>query len=183
MRKYITLFFSVSLFLCACSNEPSGVIDQEHMTSLLVDVHIADGSLMNMPQQPDSLYKYGTAKFTAIFKKHNTDSTAFKKSYKYYTMHPAVFTAIYDSVLSKMKVKSDSLTNLVAKQNVEDAKKRGISGQHPMGPGVNKHLPIPANPSFYNSQMMLKRQERARFVKDSIAKRNLKLHALPKQQH
>jgi hypothetical protein len=185
MRKYITLFFSVTLFLSACDwdGTPSGIIKPEQMTALLIDVHIADGSMMNMTQQRDSLYKYGTAKFSAAFEKHHTDSVQFKKSFKYYTMHPGVLAAIYVSVLNKLKLKSDSLTNLVAKQNVSDAKNKVFRTSRPVG-GLMGHVPVPVNPVVYkNAQIFQKKRARAWAIRDSIAKRNSKIHALPKQQH
>ncbi|MGZ3752375.1 MAG: DUF4296 domain-containing protein, partial [Mucilaginibacter sp.] len=76
MHKYNKLFFSVLIFLAACkgSGTPGGIIKQDQMTGLLTEIHIADGSMYNVIQVPDSLYKYGTARYLAIFKKYHTDS-------------------------------------------------------------------------------------------------------------
>jgi hypothetical protein len=118
MRKYITLFFSVSLFLFACDGgKPSDeIINHDRMTSLLTDVHIVDGRMYSIKQDPDSLYKYGKSRYLAVFKKYHTDSLTFKKSLKYYTTQPAELEAIYEQVLKNLQQKNDSLNKLQQKQ-------------------------------------------------------------------
>ncbi|HEY2582943.1 MAG TPA: DUF4296 domain-containing protein [Mucilaginibacter sp.] len=117
MRKYITLFFSVSLFLFACnSGKPSAeIINHDRMVNLLTDLHIVDGR-MYTHLVPDSLYKYGMGMYLSLFKKYNTDSVQFRKSYKYYTTQPAELQAIYEQVLKNLKQKTDSVTKLQLKQ-------------------------------------------------------------------
>ncbi len=116
MHKYITLFFSVTLFLAACADKtPSDVIGHDRMTSLLTDMHIIDGATYTLPQVPDSLYKYETANYRALFKKYKTDSVQFKRSLRYYTTKPVELQAIYDKVLDNLKQKQDSLNKTFQK--------------------------------------------------------------------
>ncbi len=119
MLKYITLFFSVSVFLSACKQNKAavGVIDRGRMTSLLTDVHLVDGRLYLVKQEPDSLYKYGTGRYVALFKKYHTDSLQFKKSMQYYATQPLELQKIYDQIMLNLKQKTDSLNKLQLKQN------------------------------------------------------------------
>jgi hypothetical protein len=120
MRKYITLFFSVSLFLYACTGNKSNqkIIQHDQMVSLLTDMHILDGSLYNtVSQSPDSLYKYGTARYLKLFKKYNVDSVAFRQSLKYYTTQPVEFQAMYDKILANLQAKTDSINKKLFKVN------------------------------------------------------------------
>jgi hypothetical protein len=119
MLKYIILFFSVSLFLCACNGNKNanGIIDQHTMVGLLTEVHIVDGGLYSVAQTPDSLQKYGAAKYLSLFNKYHTDSLQFRKSLQYYTKQPTVLLAIYDEVLKNLKKKADSLNNILVKKN------------------------------------------------------------------
>jgi hypothetical protein len=118
MRKYITLFFSVSLFLLSCKgNKPEdGIINHDRMISLLTDIHIADGRMYRVRQDPDSLYKYGMGTYLAVFKKYDTDSVQFKKSFKYYSTQPAEMEAIYNQILKNLQRKTDSLNKIQLKQ-------------------------------------------------------------------
>ena len=97
----------------ACSNTPKGIIKPHEMTQLMVDVHIADGSLstIDMPTG-DTLYKYGFNRFVLVFKKHHTDSVQFKNSLKYYTMNPDKLEAVYADVIKILQAKLDSVNKL-----------------------------------------------------------------------
>ena len=125
MHKYYSLFFSVLLFLAACrgGSTPKGIIEQPQMTALLTEIHIIDGSMYSVMQAPDSLYKYGTGKYLAVFKKFHTDSTQFKNSFKYYAVNPEKLQIIYEQVTINIKQKSDSLNKLNQKKIAEDGKR------------------------------------------------------------
>ena len=114
MHKYITLFFSVSLFLFSCKGDtpPDGIIKYNQMASLLIEVHLVDGMTYGIFQSQDSLNKYGTSRYDALFKKFHTDSVQFNKSYKYYAARPAELQKMYDQILANLKQKTDSLNKV-----------------------------------------------------------------------
>lgn len=114
MRKYITLFFSVTFFLCACKGEktPPDIIDRKVMVNLLTEVHTIDGRMYSVKQEPDSLYKYGYGKYSALFKRYRIDTGQFRKSMVYYAQQPDELQVIYQEVLDNMKKKIDSLNKL-----------------------------------------------------------------------
>lgn len=126
MHKYNKLFFSVLIFLAACGGNkiPDGIIAQDKMTQLLTDIHIVDGSMYNVMQFPDSLYKYGTEKYQMVFRKYDTDSVQFKKSFQYYTSNPDKLQAIYDQITINIKQKSDSVNKLNLDKINKDNKRR-----------------------------------------------------------
>src|ERR1700743_1762045 len=126
MHKYNKLFFSVLIFLAACNGEhkPDGLIQKDQMITLLTEIHIVDGSMYNLIQVPDTLYKYGTGRYLAVFKKYNTDSVQFKNSVKYYSAHPDLMQSIYEQVSKNIKQKTDSLNKLNEQQIARDDKRR-----------------------------------------------------------
>jgi len=119
MRKYITLFFLVMIILSSCKDKTnSKVINHDEMVSVLTDMLIIDGSMYNTPSQnPDTLYKYGTGRYLALFKRHHIDSVQFRTSLKYYTNKPLELQAMYDKILDDLKARTDSVNNAVFKQN------------------------------------------------------------------
>ncbi|MET3498616.1 septal ring factor EnvC (AmiA/AmiB activator) [Mucilaginibacter rubeus] len=119
MHKYITLFFSAALFLCACNGKsvPGDVLKPEAMAEILTEMHIIDGSLYNTMQAPDSLYKYGAGKYAAMFQRLHTDTGHFNKSMRYYATQPDKLLAIYDQVDIKIKNKTDSLAKVQTEQS------------------------------------------------------------------
>jgi len=119
MHKYITLFFSAALFLCACNGKsvPGDVLKPAAMAEVLTEMHIIDGTLYNATQVPDSLYKYGAGKYVAMFQRLHTDTAHFNKSMRYYATQPDKLLAIYDQVDIKIKNKTDSLNKVQLEQS------------------------------------------------------------------
>lgn len=143
MQKYISLFFSVLLFLTACQSEkqPNGVLNEKDMVSLLLDIHLTDGTVYQVPQVPDSLYKYSSQKYVALFKRHHTTDAAYKTSLKYYSKQPERILAIYSKIETIIKAKVDSLNKVTA---AEAAKAKPA----PAGPTpVSTPKPSTPNPS------------------------------------
>jgi len=176
MRKYIILFFSGLLLMAACKKAPEGIIKPDEMASVLTDVHLADGSMINIPQIPDSIYKYGMGKYLDIFKKHHIDSAQFRRSYKYYTLHPDDLVSIYDVVLKKLTAKSDSINALIAKNNIAQSKSNPANGK--MIPAGSTGAPAPSSPATgaTGNVAPLKPEmlEKLRQHRDSMLKKNLK---------
>jgi hypothetical protein len=112
MHKYIALFFFVSLLLFSCGGDstPKGIIKRKEMTNLLTEVHLVDGRMSIVSQAADSLTKYGSVRYDALFKRYHTDSVTFNKSVKYYAGQPAEMAKMYDDILANLKFKTDSLT-------------------------------------------------------------------------
>ncbi|GAA4307394.1 hypothetical protein GCM10023149_00940 [Mucilaginibacter gynuensis] len=93
------------------------------MVNLLVDIHIVDGSISELIQMPDTLYKYGTAKYLDLFKRYDTDSAQFNKSFRYYSSNPKEFAVMYDTIVNRLKVQTDVLTKKFEKQRAAEQKK------------------------------------------------------------
>ena len=120
MHKYIALFFSVSLLLSACKagNPKVEVIKHNKMVNLLTELHLLDGSMYNtLSVNPDTLYKYGTARYLLLFKKYHVDTVQFRRSLKYYTTQPVEFEVMYDQVLANLQTKTDSVNKKLLKVN------------------------------------------------------------------
>ncbi|NCD71876.1 DUF4296 domain-containing protein [Mucilaginibacter sp. R11] len=82
------------------------------MTGLLTEVHLVDGSLYQVSQNPDSLYRHGMARYLAVFKQYGVDSTQFRKSVEYYTANPEKMQVMYDQIMDVMTAKTDSMNKV-----------------------------------------------------------------------
>jgi len=123
MRKHIILFFSALLLFTACKwdSTPKGILKPDKMINLLTAVHIVDGSIYNIDPAQDSLYKFGTGRYQALFKRFHTDSGQFKKSLKYYAGQPEQLETMYTEILKKLTFKQDSLNKVLTKRNSKNA--------------------------------------------------------------
>ncbi len=126
MRINHILFFLGLFFLTSCvgKSTPDGIIPRDRMVGLLVQVHIVDGSLINLTQVPDTLYKHGISKYLHLFKTYGTDTTQFKKSLIYYANNSEVYDKMYDDIVKILTAKTDSLnkikTALVKKDSLKN---------------------------------------------------------------
>ena len=129
MQKYNILFFSLLTFYLGCKSDrvPDNIIQPDRMAGLLTEIHLTDGSMYNVMQVPDSLYKYGTAKYLLVFKTFHTDSNQFKKSLQYYSQNPEMLVKMYEQISASLKQKSDSLNVANQKQIAADTKRRDDS--------------------------------------------------------
>jgi len=129
MRNYKILFFLPLLFLLSCKDkEAAGILSQEDMQAILVDVHIVDGTLFEVPGFPDSLYKYSVGKYQRVFEQHHTDSVQFKKSFIYYSNRPNELFKIYGKVVPAIKFKADSAATVKRKaDSLENIRQQKIN--------------------------------------------------------
>jgi hypothetical protein len=169
MRKHIILFFSALLILSACKsgNDSSGIIKQDDMIKLLADIHLADGYLATQPNN-DSLYVYGTGQYQYIFKQHQTDSAAFKRSMKYYSRHDKDMVAIYEEVTKILQKKSDSVLAAIAREQ-EIAKKQGEKAQKALAQ-KEKLKQDSVKRKFENDLKLIKQDSVKKAKKDALKK-------------
>ena len=199
MRKYIILFFSVFPFLFGCHGSGSfgDVIPEDQMVAVLTAVHMADGRLINISQAPDTLYKYGTARYLAVFEKFHTDSAQFRRSYQYYSTEPDKFADMYDKVLKNLQAKNDSINKLLTKESLARAKmqqqlqqkqqkqpgKPGVTDPNSRyGVGLAPQVPLPSHapPPSHAAPAQPFTYVRIKAIRDSIKRAHLqKRNAVP----
>lgn len=111
MRLYKILFFCLLLFLMACGPQvPDGIIKEDKMVPLLIDIHLVDGYIYNTMNRPnDTVRKIAMNMYAAVYRRHQTDSIQFKKSFKYYSSRPEQLSKMYEVVVKKMTVGNDVL--------------------------------------------------------------------------
>ena len=129
MRFYKILFSFLLLFLIACNHDPKPehLIDEDQFISLMVDMHLADGYLSSRSQMPDTLSHRGNGLYVEIFKRHQVDSVAFKKSYQYYSVHLDQIGRIYKEVLAQLVAKNDSITKKLAAEEMQRSRRAADS--------------------------------------------------------
>ncbi len=81
---------------------PQGILSPEQMKNILVDVHLAKGA-RTQHLLPEELTKNPDKVLLEITRAHNTDTTAFQVSYRYYVARPEQFKKIYDEVISAIE--------------------------------------------------------------------------------
>ncbi|WP_175404095.1 DUF4296 domain-containing protein [Mucilaginibacter sp. PPCGB 2223] len=99
---------------CNESSDYPGGLTMPQTAEVLTDIHIVNGSLYNISNQPDSILKHGMGLYSDVFKLHHTDSATFRRSLLYYSQHPDVLYVIYEGVQRRLNKKLDSLKKIKA---------------------------------------------------------------------
>ena len=90
------------LMLLACSEEekrPGNLISEDKMAKILADIHLAEAQVTNLQLRSlDSSVTVYEELQQKIWKKYQVDTLLYRKSYSFYTSHPAYLAEIYEQV-------------------------------------------------------------------------------------
>ena len=97
----------VGAMLISCSPSlPSGILDEEEMTDVLVDFHLAQGMAEAQGEATDiARYKY----IQAVFRKHHITEAEFDSSMVYYSGRAEEFTHIYNNVVTRVRAQAERM--------------------------------------------------------------------------
>ncbi|MBO0930713.1 DUF4296 domain-containing protein [Fibrella aquatilis] len=111
MIRQLALFLCVGLLFAQCGsgkNElgdaPANLIPPNKMADLLTDIHLAEARVAKLnignSDSASIVFKRLQGK---IFAKAQVDTSAYAKSYVYYSSHPSELAGIYEQVIEKLK--------------------------------------------------------------------------------
>lgn len=103
------LIFVLFWGFAACDREekpPGDLIPEDKMAAILADIHVAEARVTNMQLHSlDSSVLVYEKMQEQIWKKHKVDTLSYRKSYSFYTSHPAYLAGIYDEVEKKLEAR------------------------------------------------------------------------------
>ena len=99
----------ILLFACAETEEkPERLLTKEQMVGILTDIHIAEAKANRTSLRSyDSLQIMYKAYENDVLKKHKTDSTTYRQSYKYYLEHMQEMDEIYTAVVDTLSLREN----------------------------------------------------------------------------
>ena len=107
-------FLTVLVILCACgsSDQPENLMTPEQMTKLLVEVHLLEAKVAEIPIVPLDSSQFVFDHFEKkLFDEMEITTDQYEVSFKYYLDHPKEFGKIYkavvDSLLQKEKITAE----------------------------------------------------------------------------
>jgi Domain of unknown function (DUF4296) len=126
-QLYVFLLTYGLIFWQSCSpkngKRPENLISKSKMANILADIHLMEGEINNFGIPNTDTTSFLFRKFQAnILAKHQIDTSAFNKSYKYYLINPEDFTDIYTDVVSiiEKRNKIDSTARAKIKKTIAD---------------------------------------------------------------
>jgi Domain of unknown function (DUF4296) len=105
MRKIISIIFSLTILLVACSEKPvtipEDVIKQKEMAGILTDIHLAQSAIGELSRTDSSTYTMKDY-LAFILKQHNVKKEDLLRSLKFYSEQPEILGQVYDSVITRL---------------------------------------------------------------------------------
>jgi hypothetical protein len=100
IRIHLVFVLGFIILLSACGR-PKGVLSQNDMEKVLVDMHKADAMLSERGQSYGS-YSNKSPYYAFVLKKHGVTQAEFDSSLVWYTKNPQKFTMVYNDVLAQL---------------------------------------------------------------------------------
>lgn len=114
-QRYLWSLLLIGWLVSACTapenKPPDNLLSEDKMADILTEVHLAEAriSRVNLRSVDSSQIAYKHLE-DKIFKKFGVDTATYRKSYIFYSSHPANMEAIYKQVTEKLQKKISAKT-------------------------------------------------------------------------
>ncbi len=106
MKKIIPLVIALAFGLaCSPENPPEGILPEDKMVEILVDIHMAEGIASSLTIPYDSSRKVYPLLEKQVFQKHQIEDSVFLRSFTYYLRNSATMERIYARTIDSLAVK------------------------------------------------------------------------------
>lgn len=121
--KLLILCYAVLLACSGKDDVPEGVLPQDKMVPILIDVYVAEGKVQNLRVPRDSAAAIFEAYEERIFTTHEVDRQTYLNSLTYYYDQPKKLELIYEIVLDSLNLREQRLKEVAEKT---DDKKKSV---------------------------------------------------------
>lgn len=111
--KKTVVFISVLAILFSCDGRkvPEGILDEDKMVEVLIDIHLAEGLVSTFPIHYDSSRVLYPLFEKEVFKKHQIPDSVFRMSLEYYMQDTKKMDRIYARTIDSLHVVEKSGNN------------------------------------------------------------------------
>lgn len=99
---FLLILFSCTRPVVTRPPEPAGLIPKDSMTSILVDIHLAEAIMHYKEKNGEKASDYKYELYKSIFDKYSTSENDFENSFNYYQSDVEEMDAIYQEVLNRL---------------------------------------------------------------------------------
>ena len=170
MRYFLITAMVVLAFACSKNRVPKGILTDEEITPVLVELHLAEAIFAQRYALEVTRDNYQEDLYLSILKKYKLDQKTFEASVLYYGKNPVKYKPIYDEVLNR-------LNEMSAKSRAKDSiQTREINEKARMKDSIqNSKINVKAQDSI--QAMNAKDSIKAMNARDSVRVMNIKAKA------
>lgn len=111
-RAGLFIFLILTLLLASCGSKetaPKAVLPKDKLTSLIIEMYLAEAKLDAMPIQKDSSIKFFIPREKKILEKLGIADSSLRITYEYYLKHPKEFEEVYDAVIDSLNLREQQI--------------------------------------------------------------------------
>lgn len=111
-RTGLFIFLILTLLLASCGSKetaPKAVLPKDKLTSLIIEMYLAEAKLDAMPIQKDSSIKFFIPREKKILEKLGIADSSLRITYEYYLKHPKEFEEVYDAVIDSLNLREQQI--------------------------------------------------------------------------
>jgi hypothetical protein len=98
------VFMAAGSFGCTSGDKPRGLLSEDVMVSILVDIHLTEGFVQSLPIPYDSSKKVYPILERDVFEKHRVPDSVYLTSLQYYLRYPVIMERIYARTVDSLTV-------------------------------------------------------------------------------
>jgi len=104
-KKILLLLLVGQSFACTKNTPPEGLLSEDKIVEILVDIHMAEGMASSLPIPFDSSRKIYPILEEEVFLKHDIADSVFMESFQYYLRDAKVMEGIYARTIDSLAIK------------------------------------------------------------------------------
>ena len=101
--KYF-IFLTFFIMVSCQNNTEQGIIPKDKMVDILIDMHISEEAISELPYEKDTLKALFKMKELEIFDKHLVTEEMYRRSYSHYFFNPKELDNIYQVVIDSLSL-------------------------------------------------------------------------------
>ena len=106
VKKYFWVLIILAVFSCKKEEKiPEGILSEEQMVAMLIDIHIAQAAIRELHLDTDSAAYLFKVFERETMLKNNAKDSAFYTSYSWYLDHPQQMYEIYTAVVDTLSLR------------------------------------------------------------------------------
>jgi len=104
-RILVAFLFSIFSFSCDSDRTPSGLLSEDELVNVLIDIHLTEGMVSALPIPYDSSQALYTLMEKDVFIKHGVEDSVFFNSMIFYLEDASKMDRIYARVIDSLVVR------------------------------------------------------------------------------
>ena len=132
--KACLVVLTTALFVgCSSDDVPEGILTEQQMVPILIDVYLAEGKVNELRLKRDSAITIFEVYEHKILETYSVNDSTYTNSLRYYFEHPLKMESIYETVLDSLTLMEKRLEETKEEDEVPNKDSTNIESKQELG--------------------------------------------------